>query len=651
MKFKKIQNEIKFNFYAFEIDRDGEKSLFQQPGNSVNFYSGFSKINIFIGKNNSGKSKFLRTLAFRKYSQLNSNEFSYDELLVILQSLLKKYASTFAIPGGSYSISAGDNFKINLDRNNYSHYSPDLFTALKDVQKEIEKNLIDIDENMLESYKCDPLHFYKSFMNVKNEVDVVQEGCRTAVNRCYLPVLRTLRPMDLGEGSDNDLCFHRTNKDYFHDSAKPFSVKPLDRTELQIFTGREIYRDLKRMLLGKPEKRVKVRKYENFLSSTFFNSKKITLIPNEESNDIVELLIEGDKQLEIFNVGDGLGQLIIITFPIFMREISSLFFIEEPDLFMHPGMQRILIEAMLKNDQHQYFLTTHSNHLMDIALEKPDEIKLFMIQKENTEKFIVKPMTESLRQINDDLGVRNSSVLLANSSIWVEGVTDKLYLKSFMKKYLNELKANNESKYERYSSFVEDYHYIFVEYQGSNLPHFDFSEDGTDDVKATSVDRLIGNAMVLLDGDVKEKGDRVKILEDALTEYNVIVLDCKEIENLLPEEIIKPIAQDRFDNRKKRKTDGRSINLKKLKFTEYSKHEKGIGKHLDDCITGEKHFFSKNNKRNDAPGTINRKVEFCEAATELMDKGSVDFSLSEDLTNILEKIFEHIDKCNKNHVI
>ena len=39
----------------------------------------------------------------------------------------------------------------------------------------------------------------------------------------------------------------------------------------------------------------------------------------------------------------------------------------------------------------------------------------------------------------DSLGVRNSSVFLANSTIWIEGITDRLYLKKYMEVYQREM--------------------------------------------------------------------------------------------------------------------------------------------------------------------------------------------------------------------
>ena len=50
------------------------------------------------------------------------------------------------------------------------------------------------------------------------------------------------------------------------------------------------------------------------------------------------------------------------------------------------------------------------------------------------------------RRILMNLGVQNSSVFLSNATIWVEGITDRLYLRAYMKKYIEELENSDDEK-------------------------------------------------------------------------------------------------------------------------------------------------------------------------------------------------------------
>ncbi|WP_299435441.1 hypothetical protein [uncultured Aquimarina sp.] len=59
----------------------------------------------------------------------------------------------------------------------------------------------------------------------------------------------------------------------------------------------------------------------------------------------------------------------------------------------------------------------------------------------------------------DLLGVTSSSVLIANSSIWVEEPTDRKYIS----KWLNTYKE---------SGLKEDIDYVFFEYGGNLIAHY-----------------------------------------------------------------------------------------------------------------------------------------------------------------------------------
>jgi predicted TIM-barrel fold metal-dependent hydrolase len=52
-----------------------------------------------------------------------------------------------------------------------------------------------------------------------------------------------------------------------------------------------------------------------------------------------------------------------------------------------------------------------------------------------------------------------------------------------MEKYLAELEESNEELYKKYRRFMPNYHYTFVEYAGSNLVHWCFSDDYADQLE------------------------------------------------------------------------------------------------------------------------------------------------------------------------
>ncbi len=49
-----------------------------------------------------------------------------------------------------------------------------------------------------------------------------------------------------------------------------------------------------------------------------------------------------------------------------------------------------------------------------------------------------------------------------------------------MKKYIDSLDKEKPGKKTLYG-YLENYHYAFIEYQGSNLVHWDFADDDVDE--------------------------------------------------------------------------------------------------------------------------------------------------------------------------
>jgi hypothetical protein len=146
--------------------------------------------------------------------------------------------------------------------------------------------------------------------------------------RFYVPILRGMRPLNAKE----DLFHARTMKDYFSQTGSPGNI----------ITGFGLYDLLARSLLGQPEEREKVRQYEAIIGEEFFGGENVTLIP-EYGKDTVSVKIGNDKQFPIYDLGDGLQQVIIITSSTFLDQQKSIYFIEEPEICLHSGLLRKLV--------------------------------------------------------------------------------------------------------------------------------------------------------------------------------------------------------------------------------------------------------------------------------------------------------------------
>ncbi len=587
-----------------------------------------SQINLFIGANNSGKSRLMRALSGAKTLPIGAEGASRASLAELIrdarkqyQSILKennihrrgafetnpfvippeledskqshclpsteaheeclKLAKTIATRSGSMSIQEG-----NITREANDKQKAAIWGAINAVGESLQEKLI----------------AYKPFIKLQN------------TPRIYIPILRGLRPL---QEDHKDLYETRTLKDY------PETAHP--------FTGLQIYSILREKLLGEPEDRELVRKYEEFLSKHFFNSRRVTLIPHVKQ-DTVNVLVEGERQRPIFNLGDGMQHLIVITFRMFVETDPHLFFIEEPDMAMHPGLQRALLESMQECIQHQYFMTSHSNHFLDMTMDFTN-VSVYSFRRNgeaNGVQFLVRRVSHRDRILLQDLGVRNSSVFLTNATIWVEGITDRRYLRAYMKKYIEELKSTNNKGWSHIKSLHEDIHYSFVEYQGSTLGHWIFDETESTD-SAINALNLCGTALVIADGDIRTKGDRAERLVEQLKE-RFLVLNAKEIENLLPEAIVHEILIKGYGVAPE--------NAFKIKESQYRTSMTGIGAFLD-SVLGERKFAADSGTL-----TTHHKNKFCAVAISIIEEGSVSWDLSGEAKRICTEIFKHVQERN-----
>ncbi|WP_180109547.1 MULTISPECIES: AAA family ATPase [unclassified Acinetobacter] len=512
------------------------------------------RLNFFIGKNNAGKSRFLRNLFINSTHTIP--DFSFPNLsnyFTELKSIIESSQGTIWLG----AISSGENrttlFKLINDaidcpifpRNRYKENYQRTIDQLSKVRIEYTQEF---------TYKVSEIQKYVNDF----ENNIVYEKSKS-----YIPILRGMRPVT--EQENTQPYIKRAQKDYFSDTNKFNSNN--------IITGECLYNELKIHLLGEPEQRELIKDYEEKLSQYFFDNETVSLIPKHDQ-DVVNIKIGNDQQFPISQLGDGLQQAIILTYEAYIKSKDKegkpethAFFIEEPELHMHAGMVRQLMNFYLNETPHYYFFTTHSNHLLDMA----DESDQVMIQKfvkqpkeEDPTKFDFKIYRcDRDRDLLASLGVRPSSVYLANCTIWVEGITDRLYITKYMEKYLAELESADMELYKKFRRFMPNYHYTFVEYAGSNLSHWSFDDDypktREERIEFLKQDRgqsataVASDMLLIADGDIQKNSEKIKLLRKELNKENLIILDCKETENTLPKDSILYVAQKKFSNMKRKR--------------------------------------------------------------------------------------------------
>jgi len=313
-------------------------------------------------------------------------------------------------------------------------------------------------------------------------------------------------------------------------------------------------------------------------------------------------------------------------------------FIEEPELYLHPGLQRILLKLMTNSEfpDQQYFLTTHSNHLLEITQDM-EKISIYRFTKYLTESkepdkeagFNIENVSSGNRTLLDCLGVANSSVFLSNCTIWVEGITDRLYIRKYLELYNI---AHPEAK-----KYSEDLHYSFLEYSGSNITHYSFLDK---EEKPINFERLCGTIFLICDRD-KGKDERFENIQRVLGE-RFHVLESREIENLLSKEIIIQIIKSYED-------DEVELNAN---FTEKTYKKEKLGRFIEVRVLKDKNKSKRIRKTNDKEfhpyseksGTIKDKLTFAQKAISYLNDYD---DLSREAKELTEKICKFIEEKNK----
>jgi len=143
--------------------------------------------------------------------------------------------------------------------------------------------------------------------------------------KIYIPTLRGLRSVSYSDSktkSKLDVYRLRTIDDYFPNNS-----------QLSIFTGLNLYEDTKKLLLGAKEDRDLITGFETFLSESFFNNKKVNIIPRID-DDVMHVKID-DQERRISELGDGIQSVIILTYPLFFNRGKTMkIFMEEPEHYL-----------------------------------------------------------------------------------------------------------------------------------------------------------------------------------------------------------------------------------------------------------------------------------------------------------------------------
>jgi predicted ATPase len=159
---------------------------------------------------------------------------------------------------------------------------------------------------------------------------------------------------------------------------------------------------------------------EAFVQSALPNVGKLQT-PLTGNHTEVQFRTDAGYSVRLHDMGGGVEQLLMVATVLLTTTDESPLFVEEPESHLHPGAQRFLIEQ-LHRGQRQIFVTTHSPTFVNL----PHKASLYQVRLGALRTRIDRVGSpEALGAVLDDIGSRNSDVLLSDAILFVEGSSDE----------------------------------------------------------------------------------------------------------------------------------------------------------------------------------------------------------------------------------
>ncbi|MBN9387806.1 MAG: AAA family ATPase [Chloroflexi bacterium] len=307
------------------------------------------------------------------------------------------------------------------------------------------------------------------------------------------------------------------------------------------FNGENLIRELQSFQnppIGKDEDRAKFDKIQNFIR----NLLRLPDAALEVSIDLKIILKANDVRLPLESYGTGVHQLVILLTAILSIE-NSICCIEEPEIHLHPTLQRDFLEFITTQTSNSFFITTHSPTFINAQSKYNntvnEKIQIFHLQKEvdgSTYGGPVVNVGHSLAALTD-LGVKPSDLLQSNCVIWVEGPSDKIYLNH----WIHLIDEN----------LLEGVHYSIMFYGGRLLAHLSVNRPEIP-VQLVEILRINQRAVVMIDSDKTPSKKTInstkrRILDECEASESIGWLtDGREVENYLPTEVITRAIKDKY---------------------------------------------------------------------------------------------------------
>lgn len=256
---------------------------------------------------------------------------------------------------------------------------------------------------------------------------------------------------------------------------------------------------------------------------------------------------KGLQRVPLSKSGSGLKTIVLVLLNLLViphieeyEKKNLVYGFEELENNLHPALQRRLFEYIyeyaIANDL-ILFLTTHSHIAINAFFDKNDASIYHVIKEDGSAQVKCIETYIDKAEILDDLDVKASDILQSNGIIWVEGPSDRIYIKRWL-----ELFTPN--------GYEEGKHYQFLYYGGRLLSQYSAKEE-SDLISIITTNR---NAAIVMDSDKRFRSDKLNDTKKRImSEFDQLgmfywVTNGKEVENYLPKQAVETMLNISIPN-------------------------------------------------------------------------------------------------------